>query len=122
MTLYAPYAIRYETDAMGGTPALLGGITQQSIATGSDESQEAVAGSYYPLWLGLTGQKIVGEFTTLNIQSALANLLPPASVLTGDAFQLWQVKKTAGAVVSGSVHRHVDIIGGVIVPQRMSGK
>ena len=120
MTLYAPYAVRYETDAMSGTPALLGGITKQSIATGSDEIQEAVAGSHYPMWLGLSGQKIVGEFTTRNIEDALGDLLPPAAVLAGDAFQLWQVKKTSGVIDTGSVHRHMDVVGGVIIPRRLT--
>lgn len=118
--LYAPYAIRYETDGMSGTPALLGGITRQSISTNSQESQEAVAGSHYPLWLGLTGQKVVGEFTTKNVETALTAMAPPADILAGDGIQFWQVKKTSGAVDSGSVHRTAKIADGIVVPRRLT--
>jgi len=118
-SLYAPYAIRYETDAMSGTPALLGGITKQSISAGSEESQEAVAGAAYPLWVGLTGQKVMAEFTSRNIETALTYLTPPCAVLAGVGVQQWQVKRTDGVVTAGATHRHADIADGIVVPRRL---
>lgn len=119
-TVYRPYAVRYETDAMSATPALLGGITQQSIVTDATDSLEVSAGSAYPMIANITQMACKARFTTRNIAAALANLTPPVVVLANSGVQMWQVKTVDGVVQSGSVHRVANIADGCIVPRRLT--
>ncbi len=61
---HGPYGVD-----IGGT--LLGGITRQSLVTGSQVQSEATSGEIYARFVAMYAQKIAPSFSTLNIASAL---------------------------------------------------
>jgi hypothetical protein len=117
------YGVRVYTDAMGGA-VLLGGITQQAVATGTEVQNEPTSGEVFSRFLSMTSQKPSAAFSTLGIAAALdviglSGLAITAATNAG--LELFAYKHAAGSTRAGnSSHRKYNLKKGIIIPQRLT--
>ena len=115
-TKYGLYAVN-----AGGT--VLGGITRQSISTGSVVQGEPTSGTAHKYVQMLMRQQPTASFSTLSLATALGAVGESAANI-GDmsgGLILYEQKHADGATrASGANHRTVTINKGIIAPQNLS--
>lgn len=103
--------------------ALLGGITQYSVPTGTETRGEPAGGMVYPRSVSMVAQKPRASFTTMAIVAALDALgITGKSItdLTGGLNFYAQLQAEGGARASGSNHRKYAINEGLVVPTTLT--
>ena len=117
---YGIYSVGFGS---GGGSTLIGGITKQSLSTGSTVKGEPTAGSVYPSFQSMTAQQPGASFDTLHVAAALdACGLQGLSIasLTG-GFNLYAQKHAEGGTRAGSgAHRQYVFNEGLVVPRSLS--
>jgi len=116
-----PVTRRHALYAVYMNSSLLGGITRQTIALGSEVRGEISCGQVYTRFLAMYGQKIAPGFNTRCIAAALALCgLSGVDISTLSAFTLYAYKHAAsGARASGAVHRSFNFGDGLLFPTRL---
>ena len=123
MAIYTGYAIRLYTDAMGAA-VMIGGITKQSIMTGSECRSEPTAGSHFARHQSIYAQKPVASFSTTSIKQVLDNvgiLGLKIAATSNPGLEFYEVQLDSdGRPLSGSNHRKIAIAKGLLVPRRLT--
>ena len=115
-TKHGLYAVAFDS-------TLVGGITQQSIATGSDVRGEASSGEVYRRIVALYEQKIAPGFTTKAIAQALDACGPNGASIDDMAagFSLYAQKHQQGGGRAGAgTHRKFNFLAGIVAPRSLS--
>jgi hypothetical protein len=116
-----PVARRHSLYAININASLLGGITRQTIATGSEIKGEISSGQVYTRFLAMYAQKIAPGFTTRSVAAALT-LCGAAGVdiSTLSALCFYAYKHAAsGARATGALHRSYAFGTGILFPTRL---
>ena len=117
------WAVELQTDAME-SPAIIGGITSQTIASATECRQSPTCGQAYPEFLAIYAQKPIADFSSLCIAQAL-----DAAALTGlklsgasnPGLRLYAQKYEEGSTpASGSSHRRYTVRDGILIPRRLA--
>lgn len=125
MTLFTPYALRFQNSAMSAA-TLLSAISAQSVVTGTEVMSDVDAGSPYPQHVAINAQKPSATATTKDIAGGLDLLgvegwpISATSVRPGlDFFQL-AIDPSTGRPYTTAVHRRINIQRGIFVPTTLS--
>lgn len=113
---HGPYGV-----GLGAT--LLGGITRQSIATGTQVKAEPTSGEVWARIIAMYAQKVMPSFTTYNLATALgAAGVSGASIadMVGGLALYAQKHLAGGARVSGANHRKYGFTAGILAPKTLS--
>ncbi len=113
------YAVRLNDTV----PTLIGGISRQNIATGSQVNGEATSGEVYRRFLALYTQKIAPGFSTFAIASGLTAIAPPGLNIGGlaNGLDFFAQKNLLGGTRAGATsHRQFTFNAGILVPRRLS--
>jgi len=109
--------------AVGLGATLLGGITRQSIATGTEVRREATSGEIYARFQSLYAQKIAPGFSTKCVGAALtaAGTLGASFAGMTGGLALYAQKHADGAArTSGSTHRKYGFSRGLLAPKNLT--
>lgn len=121
--IHTLYGVELFTDAMGSA-VLLGGITQQSIVTGTRLQGDPTSGDPYVRHQAIHAQKPRATFSTLQIARALDNIGPSGLKIKSESntgLRLYQRKYDEGSTpASGSNHIRHTIREGLLVPRQLS--
>jgi hypothetical protein len=102
---------------------VLGGITAQNVATGTEARGEAASDEVYPQIQSIVAQKPSAGFTTLAIAAALdaVGLLGVnIADLTGLLVCYARKHKDGGTREPGAAHRSYTINNGILIPRTLS--
>ncbi len=102
---------------------VLGGITAQTLPTGSEVRAEATSGDVYTKFLSLVNQAPNFTFETMNVAAALALAgLEGASIdsMAGGFSMYAQQDLQGGTRVAGSTHRKYNMTAGILVPDTLN--
>lgn len=114
---------KYSIYAVGVGTAVLGGITQQNVALGSDVQMEPTDAAVFGQFVSLVAQNPQAGFSTYHIASALDAVAlagQDISALTG-GLVLYANKHAAGGTrASGASHRSYTVNEGLVVPRTLS--
>lgn len=115
-TLHGLYAVEAGS-------AVIGGIVQCALATGTDIRADAANGEVYARNQSVIAQKVGGSFTSMAIQDAL-DVIPvlgkSIAALTGGLKVYAQQHAEGGTRTTGSNHRKFTILEGLIVPRTLT--
>lgn len=109
--------------AVGVGATLVGGITRQSIVTGSEVRSEASSGEIYARFQSFYAQKIAPSFTTRMISTALgASGALGASIagLSGGLCLYAQAHADGGTRAGASAHRKYSFTKGILCPKTLT--
>ncbi|MEM6980603.1 MAG: hypothetical protein AAF539_13150 [Planctomycetota bacterium] len=116
MGRFVPYGIEINGTAIGG-------ITEQSIASGVEINSEVTAGATAPQFGEVNQIGSVGSFTSHDIPAVLGLTGSKGICLSGAGFALHQIdKEDCGSLNSGDVHRKVSIGRGYVVPRTLTAQ
>lgn len=123
MTRYAPYGVEIQPDG-DVSATLIGGVTEQSIDTGTEVNAEVTAGATAPQYGEISAAQSAGSFVTADLATTLGKLGTRGACLTGGAtpgFALYKLQKEpCGDLAAGAVHGKSTIGNGRIVPRTLS--
>jgi hypothetical protein len=108
--------------AIGLGPTLLGGVTAQNLAVGSEVRGEATSGEIYARFKSLYAQRSAPSFSTHSIRTAL-NVLGALGAniasLSGGLALYAQKWADGGSRTAGSAHRKFAFDRGIVYPTRL---
>jgi len=100
---------------------VLGGITEQTLVTGTEVRSEARSGEIYARHQSLIKQGYVPGFTTEDVAAALGVCgLSGVSLATKNLVLVAQKYADGGSIAAGSVHRSYTFAKGILVPRSLS--
>lgn len=112
-------------EIVGASTVYIGGVTRQSVNTGTEVKADTVAGSAYPVQAHISKLDSRATFTTHAIAQALTicgatGLGFPVSGGT-QKMRVWEIEYLDnGTIKPGSVHRALEFKAGRLVPRTLS--
>jgi hypothetical protein len=119
-TLWGVYVYTDDMDA----EAIIGGITNQSIASATECRQSPANGEAFPQFLAMYAQKPVAEFTSLNLAQAIdavGLIVLPIRSDSNRGVNFFAQKYEEGSVpAAGASHRAYTLRDGLLIPRKLS--
>jgi len=111
-------------DASMGSPEYVYGITNINASANPEVAQEKASGSVYPDSVAHSQTKPMIAFTTVGLEDAITALGLLGKCITNDVgkpgLDVYCQKQTCAGVLSGAVHRKLNIGLGLIVPRSLT--
>lgn len=118
-----PLDSKYSLAAVELDTTVLSGITRHSVGTDTQTVSDITDGELFARWLSIMAQDPKARFTTQHISAALTNIgLLGTSIndLSSGLKFYSQKHQHGGSRASGSVHRVLTFIDGIIVPRQLT--
>ena len=115
----------FQINSVGmGSPVIVGGITAQTIRTGTETIRESQDGDIHPSSVHITSVKPGATWTTTDIETVLDAVALSGICITSDVshdgIDAYGREWSCGGPAAGSVHRKYTLSNGVLAPRTIS--